>query len=209
MVTTQTSLPLAPFPPPFSFFNVRHAFRTRQICPALLLPCWSSGSVVVTVSFLEGSLKQACFGKGTKVQSKNFSICHQILESHLKEERLALRKENSSFLGIISAFLEKKKNRWCNIFQGRILSQMEEEPLRSRKGRPRGSEATAARGGAWVLRTSRFLVGGEGHLSVVAISTPSLAPRGPRWKRPRAPHSPSHRPSLSLRTHDVVGLRCL
>lgn len=63
-----------------------------------------------------------------------------------KVGKTAAKYEKRLFSGLISAFL--KNPRCCNIFQGIILSQMEEETLKSRKGDTWGSEAAWGRGGA-------------------------------------------------------------
>lgn len=153
-----------------------------------------------SASFLKCS--NSLFGEGTEVESRNFSIWHQILTSHPKEERLTPRKENGSFLGITSALI-KKKPRYRNIFQGRILSRMEEATLRSRKGDTWGSESES--GG---LRSSQLFVGGGG----VILSVEEMAPqrRGRSAETAARPsQSLTPAPPSSCGPHTVVGLRCL
>lgn len=79
------------------------------ILPALLW--WGSSNRGVTrvymaaicVRFLFSKGSSSLFREGTKVQN----ICHQILESHLKEERLSLRKEKQLLSGHHSCSSEK------------------------------------------------------------------------------------------------------
>lgn len=97
----------------------------------------------------------------------------------------------------------KKKPRYRNIFQGRILSRMEEATLRSRKGDTWGSESE--RGG---LRSSQLFVGGGG----VILSVEEMAPqrRGRSAETAARPsQSLTPAPPSSCGPHTVVGLRCL
>lgn len=152
------------------------------------IACNSSihGCNLCSASFLKGWNR--LFREGTKVQSKNFSTCHQILESHLKEERLPLRKEKRLFSGHRFCSSEKKP-RCCNIFQGRILSQMEEETLTSRKGRYLGFRGSAGKG--WCAPGSEswssLLGAGESSFRRKKWLPLGEVPTRPRLPDPRGP----------------------
>lgn len=77
--------------------------------PVTLLKLEDTGLRSVGGPFLQGS-HSPC-REGSKVQSKHVSECHQILESHLKEGRLPLWKENGSFWASFLLFLKKKKRK--------------------------------------------------------------------------------------------------
>lgn len=111
-------------------------------------------------------------------------------------EEVKKKKKKGSFLGIISALLEKKKKkkpRCCNIFHGRILSQMEKETLTSRKGDTWGSEAASegcgAPGGFQNLAALCWGRGSHYFRGRNDTRPPPTAPRGP------SPADPAPRPS--------------
>lgn len=93
-----------------------------------------------------GQIKRQLFREGTKSTKQKSQNMPANLGKSSEKKKVLLRKENGSFLVITSALL-KKKPRCCNIFQGRISSQMEERALTSRKGETWGFEAASARGG--------------------------------------------------------------
>lgn len=107
---------------------------------------------------------------------------------------MLLRKENGSFLVITSALL-KKKPRCCNIFQGRISSQMEERALTSRKGETWGFEAASGRGGERGAPSRAVLCWGRGPPYFRGSNgSPSEVPprRPPRAsRRPQSPPLPA------------------
>lgn len=186
MVTTKT----------FSPFAVRNAFGRFQIlfhtaCSSLVgiqkYCCDSSvrGCNLCSASFLKGS--NSLFSEGTKVQSKNFSICHQILESHLKEESLLPRKEKRLFSGHHFCSSEKSpdvavffKAEYCPRWRRKHWQAEKEIP-----GVPRQRRRGAARPG---LRTSQLFVGGGESLFPRKKWLPlGAAPLRNRLRDPRRP----------------------
>lgn len=175
------------------------------------IACNSSihGCNLCSASFLKGWNR--LFREGTKVQSKNFSTCHQILESHLKEERLPLKKENGSFLGIVSALLKKSPDV-AIFFKAEYCPRWRRKHWQAEKGDTWGSEAARGRGGAPRAQNLVALCWGRGshHFGARNGSPLEKSPRGhgsPTLAAPKTPPLPVLADPTACRT--AVPLRLL